>query len=175
LPDQRSRHLLHVFQHGADPAQLRPTRRCHDDARTLSGRYQRAGIEEAAAIAERRFVRDCGGRLFDDRRFPRQDRFVDEQALGADHAKVRRDFIAGCQGDEVALHQVLGRDLDAFSLADRGRAQGQQVANGVERLFGLPLLNEADDGVDDDGGEQAPRRRSSGSAGPRRAADPSIM
>ncbi len=78
-----------------------------------------------------------------------EKRLVDEQAACAQQAQVGRDLVASFEKHDVARHEIPHCDLRALPVAKNEGTGSDHAANGVERLLGLALLDEADDGVDD--------------------------
>jgi hypothetical protein len=100
--------------------------------------------------------RSPSGVLSDRHRFAGERRFFDPQVDALHQAQVGRDVIAGFQHHQVARHQLAGRDRDLVAAADDfGLRRGQLFERG-QRLLRLALLHHADDGVEDDDGQDGP-------------------
>ena len=59
------------------------------------------------------------------------------------------NLVARLHIDDVAGHDVISLDDKSFPAANDGGAQRKHVADGLHGLFRLALLDETDDGVDD--------------------------
>ena len=80
---------------------------------------------------------------------PRQGRFLDAQVLRPQESQIGEDLVPGNQEDDVPGDEFLGRDDLTLPSTQDGRLPGKNIADGVARLLGLPLLDEADYRVDD--------------------------
>ena len=94
-----------------------------------------------------------GHGFFHRQRFPGQRGFFHQQVLHAEQAQVGWHLVAGCQQHDVAGDQVFGVDFVAFAVAQHHRLRRKHVADGVQRILCLAFLDEADDHVDQHGGE----------------------
>ena len=93
-----------------------------------------------------------------------------EQAARAQQAQVGRHAVARLEQHHVAGHELARQPtvMRARRRAARAARGRDQLADRVERLLGLALLEEADDRVDQHDGEDDRRRRHSGRAPPPR-------
>jgi hypothetical protein len=64
-------------------------------------------------------------------------------------AQVGGHLVACLQQHDVAGHQLLGGHSAPLPVAQHQRPGREHVADGVQGLLGLALLDEADDGVDE--------------------------
>ena len=99
------------------------------------------------------FVGHGVGGFVDGDRLAGERRLFRPQVLDVDEAKVRRDLVARFEQHDVARHQLLGRDHARFAIAQGPRLGGQHVADRIQRLLRLALLNEAEQPIDDDDAE----------------------
>ena len=75
------------------------------------------------------------------------------QVGGVYEAQVRRDHIPVAQEHHVAHHQLGGGDHALLPLAQHPGGGGAHPPQGLQGGLGLFLLNNADDGIDNDNGE----------------------
>ena len=134
------------MQRLADLADLgaRPGRANLGDA--LAFDDQRAGIDEGQVIAARaaHFQPPIPGFLAHRHRFAGQQRFVHAEIAARKQHGIRRDAVAlGDQHDIVAHHFAPG-DALLPAVADDQRARAGEVAQGLQRPFGLLLLVKGD-------------------------------
>ena len=107
------------------------------------------GVGHVPPVGQHRVVGQHGGRLLDGQRLAGEGRLVDPQVPGAEKPQVGRHLVPGLQQDDVSGHQVLGGDHQAFSLAQNGGLGGDRPGEGGDGTGGLGLLDEADEGVDE--------------------------
>jgi hypothetical protein len=141
------------MKQGADPADLSVAAGRYDNAGPLTGGHERPGERHAQAIAKRGVRRDQILLLFGRHRFAGQQRLVDQEPARADQAQVGGHAIPRLEQHEVAWHEVGDRDAHASTVAQNAGMWRDHLADGVERLLRLAFLNEADDGVDQDDGD----------------------
>ena len=87
-------------------------------------------------------------RLQHRRALARQRRLLDLERRGDDQAAVRRDLVARLEGDDVAGHELLGRDVRALAAAADVRLDQQHLLERGDALGGLALLVQAEDRVE---------------------------
>ena len=153
LTQERRGQRFDAADHGADAAKLgRGAGRDHEP-RALAARDHRAGIGHRGAVAERCIGRDGIDRLVGCGRFAGQHGLLDLEACGAQEPEVGGNAVAGFGQHDVADHEAFGGNGQPPPVAqDRGLAR-QHRANGLERLFRPPFLNESDRRIDEDDGE----------------------
>jgi hypothetical protein len=119
--------------------------------RALAARDQRAAEGHAGTVAQRASPPPAAS-LVHRHRLAGQDRFLDLQpvasAAAGPRAPCRRPRAARCRPAPAARPRPC-----ALAVAQHDGARRQHPADGVHRLLGLALLDEADDGVDEHHGE----------------------
>ena len=119
----------------------------------MPARDHGARIGHRGAVAERGVGSNGVDRLVGRGRFAGQHGFFDSEARGAQQPEVGGDAVACFGQHDVADHETFGGNGQSPPVAqDRGLA-GQHRADGLERFFRAPFLDEADRPVDDDDGE----------------------
>ena len=83
----------------------------------------------------------------------RQHGFLDPQPAHLEKPEVGRHAVTGFQNDQVARHDLVAGNRPAPSGTQHRRLRSQHVADGLERLFRLAFLDEADDRVHDHHGQ----------------------
>ena len=149
LPRERGLQGLHLGDHAVDAAELGIGAGGDDHAGAAPGGDQRAGVGHAEAVADAGVRGDRVGVLVRWHRLAGQRRLLDAQVDGLDQAQVGRYAVARAQAHDVARHQVVGLDLGPLTVAPGMGMHREHLADAGERLLGLALLDEADDGVDD--------------------------
>ena len=147
-----------------DRPELRPGPRRDDDSPAAAAGNERAHEGDAGPVGQRRrLTMDGDGGLGDRHAFAGQGRFVDRQMSGLQHPDVRRDVRAGSQHDDVARHELLGRDVQPHAVPhDGGRLNARRLER-VDGPLGVQLGEEADDAVqDEDAGNQRRVRQPAG-------------
>ena len=166
LPQQRRGELLHLAEQLADAADLRHGSGRDGNAGALSRHDQSARESHAAAVAERSVRRNGSFVLLRRHGLAGQNGLVDQKTACLDESEVGGNAIAGLDQHDVAGHDLRRRHADALAVPHDVGTGGDHVADGGERILGLALLHEADQGVhnhhDDDDGRvdemaQAPR------------------
>jgi hypothetical protein len=153
LPDlaqQRRLERADLAEHLVDPPQLRLAARRHDDAGGAARNDHGAGERHVLAVAYRGLGGHGSGGLVGRDRFAGQRRLFRAQVPGLDQAQVGRDLVARFQEHDVAGHEFLGGNQANRPGTQDARLGGQHVADRVERLLGAPLLQEAQQRVQDD-------------------------
>ncbi len=150
LADQRRAQLDDIAEQRADPAELGGGPGADGDARPAAGGDEGARERHRVPVAQRRVGRHGGGVLVDRDRFPGQRRLVELQAARADQAQVGRHAVARLQQDDVARHDGLGRNGGAAAVAEHRGTWVDHAADRGQGVLGPALLDEADDGVDQD-------------------------
>ena len=148
LPQQRRGQGIDRTDQGIDPADLGGGAGGHHHALRLAGGDQGARIRHATAIAQRRIDRHHAFALVGGHRFAGQGRLVDQQATRMHQAQVGRHAVAGFQQDDVAGHQAGHIHHLPVTAAQHPRGRREHRLQGRQRLFGLALLDEADQGID---------------------------
>ena len=78
---------------------------------------------------------------------PGERRLLDLQRRGHEQPPVRRDLVAGLEGDDVAGDDLLRRDVDPLAAAADVRVDQEHLLERGDALRGLALLVEAQDRV----------------------------
>ncbi len=99
-------------------------------------------------------------------RLARQGRLVDAELVGDEEVGVRRHPVAGSEQEHVARNDVLARDLGRHAVAADTNAGREHAAERLDGPLGPVFLDEREDRVDEDDGDD---RRRELEAGPRRA------
>ena len=145
--------MLDALDEAADPADLGlGTRRYHHTGPLARG-YQRSGECHAQKIAEGGARRDRLLLFLRYDRFAGQHGFLDEQATRAGQAQVGGHAVPRLEPHEVAGHEIGNRDAHAPAVAQDAGVRRDHLADRVQRLLRLAFLNEADDGIDQDDGD----------------------
>ena len=144
LTQERRGQRFDAPDHGADAPKLgRGAGRDHQP-RALPARDHRAGIGHRGAVAERCVGRDGIDRLVGRGRFAGQHGLLDLEARGAQEPQVGGNAVAGFGQHDVADHEAFGGNGQSPPVAqDRGLAR-EHRADGLERLFRPPFLDEPD-------------------------------
>ena len=153
LTQKRRGERFDAPDHGADAPELsRGAGRDHQTC-ALPARDHRAGIGHRGAVAERCVGRDGIDRLVGSGRFAGQHRLLDLEACGAQEPEVGGNAVARFRQHDVADHEAFGRNGQPPPVAQNRGLAGQHRADGLERLFSPPFLDESNHPVDDDDGE----------------------
>ncbi len=153
LPDQRRGPGRDMGQQPADPAHLGGDTRRHHDAQPLTADHQRATEGHAAAFGQLRPDGNRVGMFFHRRRFAGEHRFLNAQPMALQKPQIGRDPIPGFQQHDVPGHQGLDFHPASPAVTQHRRVRCQQLLDGGQRPLGTMLLNQADDGIDDDDGK----------------------
>ena len=149
LARQRRLGLRGLPEQRGDPPELGAVAGGDDDGRPDAVGGERAAVDHAGPVAEFRSVLDRLGPLLRGHGFPGQGRLVDLESLGGEDPGVGRHLVPRREEHHVAGDQIVGRDLDAPAVAERGRPPGDEAREGLYLLAGPVLLDEPDDGVED--------------------------
>ncbi len=148
LSQQRSGQGADFAQQRTDPAQFGiPGGGDHHSARLAAG-HQGAGIGHATAVAEQRVDGHRDAALLHRHRLAGQGRLVDMEVLRFEQPQVGRHPVAGGQQHHVARYQAFGVQRLALAVAQDQGMQRKHVADGVQRVGRLALLDETDQRVD---------------------------
>ena len=152
---ERALLALEPLGEGGDATQLGAhARREHERAGLPLG-HVRAAEDEVARLEERRMVKELGGAICRER-LARQHREVDlERAL--EQTRVSRDPIARFEQEHVAGDELAGIDLAVMALAHHLATRRQIPLQRLHGPFRLLLLEEGEERVQDDHGDD--RRR----------------
>jgi hypothetical protein len=115
--------------------------------------HQAGRIGHVRALRQHDVMRQPFGLLLDRHRLAGQRGFVDLQVAALQQAQVRGHLVARGQQDDIARHQLRGVDLLLFPGAQHRGCRGQRAREGRQRAQRLALLDEADDGVEQDDAE----------------------
>lgn len=148
LARQRRLQRLHLRDQAVDPPELGGWSSRDDQAQPATGSDQGSRIGHAMTVANPRVRRDLCRDLVGWDGFPGQRRFINAQVDGLEQAQIGRHPVARTQPHDVAWHQRLGGDLDPVFIAPDMGVRRKHLADAFKRLFRFTLLNEADDGVD---------------------------
>ena len=108
------------------------------------------GVQHVQAIGNRRAgLAGPVGVLRHGQRLAREQGLVDLESVRGNETDVRRDPVAGFEVHDVARHERLGIDVEHPLAAAHGRADTQQLLQGLAGPLGTRLLHGADDGVDE--------------------------
>jgi hypothetical protein len=161
LPLERRALLLGALEEGRDATHLgaHPGRGHH--RATAAPGHGRPAEHHVHAVAQRRRCRKGRGVLGDRLALAGQRRLGNDQRCRLDQAGVRADGVALAQDEEVAGHDVGGRDADLPSVPNHAGGRRGHPLQRRHRLLRLPLLHEPQHGVrdDDDGDHDRLERR----------------
>ena len=116
---------------------------------------RRAGVDHRSPLGQRRLDGQSVRALRDGQRLAGQRRLVDLEPLLLDDAPVGGDAFALADEQDVARHDLLGRDLGDDSVADDDRPLRERLGQREDRALGRDLLPEAQGAVhDEDGGDR---------------------
>jgi len=82
------------------------------------------------------------------KRFASESGFADLEIFGGYDAHIRRDFVARIKEDNIAGHQFLRGHFFLAAVAQNERFSRKRADQGIDGGFGLGLLYETDDGID---------------------------
>ena len=153
LAQQRRGQGFDAPDHGADPPELSRSAGRDHETRALAACDERPGIGNRRAVAERSVSRDGVGRLVRGSRLAGQHRFLDPEVRGAQEPQVGGNAVARRGQHDVADNQAFDRNSETSTVAQDRRFVRQHGANGVQRILGPALLDEADCRVDNDDGD----------------------
>jgi hypothetical protein len=162
--------LHHVGEHLADAAHLGVAAGGDDHAARLAVHHGGAREGHGDLIAHARRLGEHGvGDLLDGGALP-GELALDGLQLGHRHQpQVGRDLVPRLEQHQVARHQLPRVGVHDLAATADLAAGGGELHQRVEGLLGLALLIEADEGVDDDDGEDgdgvAEARQAAGGAG----------
>ncbi len=148
VADQRRGHLLHRFEQAADAPHFGGAGGGHHHPARLALGDQGAGVAHAQAVAQRGVGRHRRQRLLHRHRFAGQGRFVHPQVVELQPAQIGRQAVARSDLHHIAGHQIGRVDLLQPTVAQHLGVRRQQVADGLQRLFGLALLQHTDGHVE---------------------------
>ena len=173
---QGCRRLILGTQKRLDPAELGFGAGRGNDGTPGPARHDRAAEHHVVTVGDRRGMGcDDIRRLHYRHALAGQHRLVHCQAIGHDDTRVGRDDLVAAQFDEIALHELLGRDFAFLSIAQYPRDRIPAFAEAADSLLGARFGDkaycavEADDAEDDCGVEKpASGDRQYGAAGEQR-------
>jgi hypothetical protein len=148
--------MLDAAQKLADPADLGREPGRMDDAGSLPGGDERPRKRKRGPVAQGRVLRHGVDVLGGRHGFAREDRLVDAEVPRPEEPEVGRHPIPRLDEHHVSRHEVGHRHAQPRAVAQDGRLRRDHVADRGERVLGLALLQEADDGVHEDDGEDHP-------------------
>ena len=127
----------------------------HDDAAGAPGGHGRAAEGHVEHVARRGglHVRQGGGDLGDGLRFTGQGRLVDAQRGRLHETQVGGDDVALLEEEDVARHDIPGGHELRLVVPDDARLRAGHALERIHGLLGPVLLDEADDAVEDDDGQ----------------------
>jgi hypothetical protein len=150
LLEERGHDILDVRQHAADAADLGVVGAGHDHAPALAKDHQGAGVSHAGPVADGGLGGDRGRGFFHRFRFAREGRLLDAQVAGLDQAQVGGDLVSRRPAAPSRRAPGPRRRSPAAGPSRMTVAlEREHVADGVQGLFGLALLDEANQGVDE--------------------------
>ena len=106
-------------------------------------------VGHAVAVAERRVLRDGVDVLGGRQALAGERRLVDLERGRRDDPSVRGHEVAGLERDDVARHQLLGRDLPQLAVTPHAGLDDHHLLERRHRGRRLALLAEAEVGVED--------------------------
>ena len=148
LPEKRRLHGFHARKHPVDVTQLGPGSRGDNHALATPGDDERAGVSHTFAVADLRTGAGGFGRLVHRNRLAGEWRLLDPQILYLAQAEVGRDFVARLQDHNVAGHEVFGGNHPALAVTQCQGLRGEHVADRIQRLLRLALLQKPEQPVD---------------------------
>ena len=142
LPLQRRAFHRQAAEGSPDAADFAARTGGRDMRRALPLQHQRAGIDPRQVVAagtHRRRRTLCGG-LAHRHRLAGEQRLVEQQVVGGNQQRIGRHPVAFAQQQQVAAHHVTPRDTQVLAIAHHQRARAGEVAQGLDRAFGLAFL-----------------------------------
>jgi hypothetical protein len=142
-----------------------------DEGEAATRQHRGAQVHHVGALGERAIGRRAGLRVLPHGgALAGERRFVDLQGRAPRQARLGRDRRAGLEQDHVARHQLCGGDPGEAAVAADRRVGNRERPQAGQRHAGAPLGEEADRGVQQEGGEDGDRLRPlaerGGDAGP---------
>ncbi len=154
---ERRRLLGEGLNHRGDQADLGQHTGADDDAAAAAVGDQRPHEGGVALIADGNVFRQHGaGVLLGGVRFAGEGGFLDAQVDGFHQAQIGRDVIAGLEQDDIAGHQLARRNPGAVAVAHDLRLRSRQAPQGRQGFLGAPLLDDPQDGIEDDDRQDRP-------------------
>jgi len=153
LAQQRRFERAHAGKQLIDAAELRFAAGRDDDAGRATGYDHGPGERHAFAIPDRRV---CGNRLcvlVGRHRLAGQRRLLGAQVLRINKAQVRGNLVPRLQKHNVPRNELFRGNHARLAAAQGAGLGGQHVADRLQCLLGLALLNEAKQRVEDDHAE----------------------
>ena len=152
---QRGLLVLCLGDGAGDLAHLGLHARRHDHGTATAKDHGGAHVAHVLAIAERNVVLALGKAdrvrvLRHGHGLAREGRLLDLHGRALEDAAVRRHGVAGLEDHDVTHDEVLRVDLDLLAVPDDLARGGGHLLERRERLLGLGLLHDAEDGVEDD-------------------------
>ena len=125
-----------------------------DNAGALAGGDEGAGERHASRgrRAAASAATGCGA-LVHRHRLAGQRRFVERRLRASRRRRSAGTRSPGFEQDDIARHDLLGRDGHAVAVAQDGRVRVDHGADRFQRPLGPAFLEKADDRVDHDHGE----------------------
>ncbi len=121
-----------------------------------SGDHGGAEEEHILALAERSIGRQCLRVLARRRRFAGERGLLRLEVGGLQNARIGRHAVARGDHEDIAGHELIRLDFDRLAAAQDRRLRGRQGTQRLQSAFGPILLEEADEGVQDDDGKNHP-------------------
>ena len=128
-----------------------------DDGCCAPARCARAGVDHRRPLRERRSGGHGRRSLRHRCGLARQERLVDLEPVGVEHAGVGGNPVALADADDVAGDELAGGDGTLAAVTDHGRDALERCVQGEHGALGPQLLREAEGSVEDD--DQPDRRR----------------
>ena len=155
---ERGELLLGAGERGGDLTHLGVHAGAHHDGTATAVHDGGAHVAHVLTVAQRHIVGALGegddvGVLLDRDGLAGKSGLLDLHGGALDHAAVRRHGVAGLKQDHVAGDELGARHMDHLAVADDlGLSRGHLLQR-LEGLLGLGLLDHAEDGVQDDDGQ----------------------
>ena len=149
LPGERCLLLLDAAEHPGDVADLAGHAGGGHDHLAAAAGDLRVHVGHVDAVAERHVVAGTGSTLLrHGRALAGEARLLDLQRRRHQQTPVGGHLVARLEADDVARHELLGRDLDELAVAPGAGGDDQHLAQRGDALGRLALLVQPHHGVE---------------------------
>ena len=153
LAQERRLERAHAGEQRIDAAELRRAAGRDDDARRATGNHHGSGERHAFPIPDRRVGGNRVCVLVGRHRLAGKRRLLGAKVLRIHEPQVRGNLVARLKEHDVPRNELFRGNHARLAAAQGARLGGQHVADRLQRLLGLALLNEAEQRVEDDHAE----------------------
>jgi hypothetical protein len=153
LAQQRGAQGLDLGDHRADAPNLRMDAGGHDHPAQLALGDQGARVGHALAVAQDCIPADRVWTLAHRFGLAREGGLLDLGASSLQDAHVRGNAVAGLEQDDVPGHEFPGGQFRFLAVPEDYGGRREHAPDGLHGLFRLAFLNEPDQGVDQDDGQ----------------------